>query len=213
VTGRQKAPFDLHILSSGVLFQVARAAYDRMSSAASDRAGKQNDALVALLFSAATLESLIMEFALVAEIVGEEPMKGAAAIITEAEKAHGSAQLKFLLAKLALTGETYAKGAPPYQDFALLFDIRNAIVHLKPEEWSPDPHKLVAGLRSKKLCEESPPPHKAHGWIAQISTRAVARWGCNVAVSMADSLYASLPQDDRRLMFSSIFKKLQTPLA
>jgi hypothetical protein len=158
VKGRgQKAPFNLYMFSSGVLFQVARTAYDRMSSAASDREGKQNDALVALLFSAATLESLVMELALLAGIIGEEPpLSSAAAIITEAEKAHGSAQLKFLLAKLALTGETYDKGAPPYQDFALLFDIRNAIVHLKPEVWSP-PTSWLRGCRPRSSVRNRRP--------------------------------------------------------
>ena len=59
-----------YFLHTGVLFDVARQAYARTENAPSDTSPDQKDAYVAVLFSAATLESFIMEFALNAHMGG-----------------------------------------------------------------------------------------------------------------------------------------------
>ena len=56
-----------YLLNAGVLFGVARSAYERTKCAPSETACGQNDALVAIVFSAATLEAFVMELALMAK--------------------------------------------------------------------------------------------------------------------------------------------------
>ena len=57
-----------YFLNSGVLYDVAQQAYERTLSADTERAGNQRDALVAVIFSAATLEALVMDLTLKIQI-------------------------------------------------------------------------------------------------------------------------------------------------
>ena len=184
-----------YFLNSGILFGVAVSAYERTKSVLSDNAGGQNDALVAILFSAATLEAFVMELALLADgdskLFGRTDLQALADILDETESSRASIRLKFLLAKLILSGKPYEKGSLPYQDFETLFALRDAIVHLKPEKITGDPHKILQRLRAKDLCEP-PEPHATGSWLGQVSTRSVARWACNVVVDMIQSLHGYL---------------------
>lgn len=197
-----------HFLNSGILFRVAVSAYERTESASSEKAGGQNDALVSILFSAATLEAFVNELALMAKVdsvlCGYKPYQSIASILNETEDSHGSIRLKFLLSRVILGGETYDKGAQPYQDFDTLFSIRDAIVHLKPEKLNEDPKKILQRLRAKGICMDDE-PGVAQSWLAQITTRAVARWACNIVVDMVDSLKACLPPEAQEtLLFRAI---------
>lgn len=197
-----------YFLNSGILFSVAVSAFDRLKSAPADKTGGQNDALVAILFAAATLEAFVMELALMAEsdsaLFGHKPLQSVAAVLDEIEHSRGSVRLKFLLAKVILGGETYDKGARPYQDFDTLFAMRDAIIHMKPEKITGEPHKILRRLRAKDLCEDTEPGVTA-SWLGQISTRAVARWACNVVVEMVESLKACLPAESEKTPLFSFF--------
>jgi hypothetical protein len=185
-----------YFLNSGILFDTAVSAYQRLVPAPSDKAGGQNDALVAVLFSAATLEAFVPELALMAQsdsaLFGDKRLQSVAGVLDEAEASRGSVRLKFILAKSILSGETYDKGQEPYQDFDALIALRDAIIHMKPEQITGEPHKLLQRLRAKDLCEDGQPNLTA-SWLGQISTRAVARWACNTVVEMVESLMACLP--------------------
>jgi hypothetical protein len=183
--------------SAGVLWVIARDAYRRTQSAPSDLTPGQNDALVAVLFSAACLEALIMEVALFsgadADLTGNPGMGCIASLLEEAEAAKTPVQFKYMLFRAMMRGEMYDRGAQPYQDLDTLFAIRNAIVHLKPERITEDPHKLVKRIKAKGLCENDPSGSR-WSWTAQISTRAVARWACNVVADIVDSIREAIPE-------------------
>jgi len=186
-----------YFLSSGVLYMVAKKAYDRTKSAPSDSARNQDDALTALLFSAATLEAFIAELAFYAQssmrfCPTPSPVQALASVLKEVEASRGSVRLKYLVAKAILSGDTYDKGTQPYQDFDLLFTIRDAIVHMKPERINQEPHKIVAALSARGLCDPED-PHAKSSWLHQITTRAVARWACNVVRDMVNSVRECFP--------------------
>ena len=190
-----------YFYNAGVLYRVAKCAYERTESARSDTGRSQNDALTALLFSAATLEAFIAELANVAKkVAGFDPtssrtlLAALAEVLDEIERSRGSVRLKYLMARAILSGQAYEKGQKPYQDFDLLFTIRDAILHHKPEEITPEPHRIIAGLSSRGLCERSE-PHVKRSWLDQIRTRAVARWACNVVRDMVASIREGLPKD------------------
>jgi hypothetical protein len=187
-----------YFFNSGILFKIAVSAYERTKSALSDSTDGQNDALVAILFSAAALEASIMDLALIAagdsQIFGRTDLQALADILDETESSRGSIRLKFLLAKSILSGKPYEKGSLPYQDFDTLFTLRDAIIHMKPEKITGEPHKIIQRLQAKNLCEPQD-PHLTGSWLGQVSTRAVARWACNVVVDMVQSLHGYLRGD------------------
>lgn len=188
-------------MNSGVLYNMAKRAYERTKSAPSETAPNQDDTLTALLFSAATLEAFIMELAHNAETgvrlftPAPSPVSTLARVLDEVESSRGSVRLKYLMAKAILSGESYDKGSKPYQDFELLFTIRDAIVHHKPEKITQEqPHKIVAALAARGLCEREK-PHVMSSWLSKITTRAVARWACNVVRDMVASIGEHFPED------------------
>lgn len=187
-----------YFLSSGVLYLEAKKAYERTKSAPSDIECNQNDALTALLFSAATLEAFIAELAFHAQTSVRlfptlSPVQALASALKEVEASRGSVRLKYIVAKAVLSGDTYDKGTQPYQDFDLLIRIRDSIVHLKPERITQEPHKIVSALMAKGLCDRVD-PHVKSSWVYQITTRAVARWACNVVRDMVNSLRECFPE-------------------
>ncbi len=206
-----------YFLNSGILFGVAVSACERLKSAPPDKTSAENDALVAILFSAATLEAFVMELALMAEsdsaLFGYKPLQSVAAILDETEASRGEIRLKFLLAKVVLGGESYDKGSQPYQDFDTLFSMRDAIIHMMPENITGEPHKILQRLRAKDLCEDFGPKVTA-SWLGQISTRAVARWACNVVVEMVGSLKACMPSASEKtplflFFLNSVYKRVE----
>jgi hypothetical protein len=119
------------------------------------------------------------------------------------EEGKGQLSLKFQVAKFILSGTSYETGARPYQDFELLLDIRNGLIHpkafaVKSDESgaSVDPlRKFREKLRSLEIIAEFSEEVMAplSTWV---QTRAAARWACNTAVEMAHSLFET-PAEDR----------------
>ena len=195
-----------YFLNASVLYSIATEAYNRIrieksSTDLANRSRAMHDVMISLLFSAATLEALIMELALNAEVDSQQghqtelPQHQLAPILKEAENSYCSVRLKYLLTKSILSGKPYDKGRQPYQDFELLFSIRDTIVHMKPERIGKEPHKIVQALSSKGLCDREKKGIRAP-WIFQIATKSVARWACNVVCDMVDSLKEHFPDDE-----------------
>ena len=131
-----------------------------------------------------------------------DSIKTFADMVFEAEAQHKPLDYKFTLASTAFTGEDYNKGAQPYQDFDILMDLRNAIVHFKPldqltrnEEgfWVFSPPPVVRRLESRNVTAEFANNTSA-AWILHLSTRAVARWSCNTASEMVQSVLSMVPE-------------------
>ena len=54
----------------------------------------------------------------------------------EIETNKGSIKLKYLLAYSILSGQACNKGSSTYQNFSLLIDARNGLMHMKPSDFS-----------------------------------------------------------------------------
>ncbi len=210
-----------YALNANVFHGIAHAAYERLvETPPSDTKDGQWDALIAILFSAAALESLINEVALIAasrpSAAKRVPfLRALGDVLVEAEKTRGSVRQKYLLTKHILPGKPYDRGSQPYQDFDLLFKIRDEVVHPKPEQYDNDPERITKPLETKKLIE--PVTNVQITWMTRISTRAVALWACNVVADMAASLCQCLvenrkvPRDLSHLVLAlSRFKTIAT---
>ncbi len=189
------------------LFEIAKAAYERTKGSSPEREIQSQDPLVAIVFSAAALEAFINEAAILAEQplltgVPEEPdsVGTFAELIGEMERT--PVELKFMVTRAVFAEQVYDKGAQPYQDFGLLIELRNALLHLRPRdifEFSPvtgmsvQPPKIIHKLRSKNILAR---PEAVTGgpWIRWISTPAAARWACNVAAKMVHSVMEVVPE-------------------
>ena len=185
-------------INCGVIYKVAYDAQRRLvAKASSDRAPAGNDALVAIVFAAASLEAFINELGERAgQPIGGAPhpqaLEALATLWNEVERVRGSVDLKFNMAAFAFTGRVFDKGSQPYQDFATLMRVRNALVHLRPLDevtgMEVTPAKLLSKLPRNVLTT-----NPRASWVTRIYTRAMATWACNAAVEMAQAIVGMVP--------------------
>jgi DNA-binding phage protein len=198
-------PTETTAWTSGALFLLAIAAYKRTAWAKNDLEDNQPDALAAILFAAATLEATINEFPDMIRAfaqAGDAEMLTLGRLLDAAERSRAQTVEKYRIA-LRHFGRGADEGRRPFQDFALLFSIRDTIAHRKPERIvAGKPHKLVLQLRTYKLVRRKP-DYPMQSWSSEIQTRAVARWACASAIEMGHLIGASLPDTPTGRMLKS----------
>jgi hypothetical protein len=157
------------------LFSIAVASAKSIVGA--PRVGGHNETLVSLVFAAAALEAFLNESVYLAENTRDaSPVVSTfAQVMADAEESKAQIQAKFQLSNLVLTGKSYDKGAPPYQDFADLFAVRNSLMHGKSNELfltvtgKPgvmlNPVAVMERLSSKNILHEPQPDHQK-GYVA-----------------------------------------------
>lgn len=205
-------------INAGVLFHIAKQAYERAKSGAtSDRSHDSNDPLIAIVFAATAGDAFINE---IGELAAHpsladffpqfQPEPGQiqqlASLLGEVEALRGPTNIKYLLAKLALTGKTFDKGTNPYQDFALLTELRNSVIHLKFDRIKSmkigdvriDQPPIINKLRAKNILVEFEDPDTTASWVLQVSTPAAAKWACNATAAIVHDIVDSIPTSELR---------------
>jgi hypothetical protein len=209
-------------LNAGPLFDLARVAYSQTQTALERQPG-QTQALVAIVFACAALEGFINEIGALARSIAKPlPAEGnLGAVLEEIENSHGSLGLKFDMARIVVTGESYGHGESPDQDFARLVTVRNLLVHLKEDEraakaddtYSGEP-RVLAQLRSANLVADLPAQVAgAASVVVWLSTRAVARWACNSVSDMVYSMLDSLPPGELKRTAELFYRTSFAPVA
>jgi hypothetical protein len=201
--------------NAGPVFAVAKDAAARMTARHPDAQGSRNDALIAIVFSAAALETFINEAAGLAEqafaggsgdrIIEEHPsVDQFAKRCAKIESEQGSTARKFQAASTSFTEKTYPEKADPFCDFLLLMSVRNGIMHGKDEDptiylnMSTEPPQIARQLRARGVVLGIEPAldseHLAIGpYVAWLEHRDVARWACNSAVAIVQSFLKMVP--------------------
>lgn len=199
-------------VNSGCLFGIAKQAYERAKAATGhDRSHESNKPLISIVFAAAAGEAFMNE---IGELAGQralapqpEEVRSLAHLLSEVEDARGSTNLKVLIAKLALAGKTFDKGLNPYQDFAILIELRNSLMHLKIDriervkinEIRVHHPGVIDKLRSKNVLAQFENDRNAvASWLIRISTPAMARWSCNATVGIVKDIVESIPASELR---------------
>ena len=204
------------IQQAGSLFNVALASANGITAGEND--GFQQAALVSLVFAVVSLEAFFNETVELANMVLISERAALAGgvvpsslepdvvsvfvdLMTDADKARASLESKFILASWLLTGKSLDRGAPPYQDFALLLRVRNQLVHFKPNEFttpkvtpevmSSSRNPVIEQLRSRHVLATN--IGGPSGWTAWIETKAMAKWSCDVASRMVVDLVSKTP--------------------
>ena len=98
-------------------------------------------------------------------------------------------QKAYLVPKLLL-GQTFDKGSQPYQDFALLVEIRNDIVHFRLED---APTRALKDLAQRKITLV-PPDKTQYSWPLQLQSTEVIRWSINTIAKMVQTLTRFFPE-------------------
>ena len=203
--------------SAGHLLFLAKEAYKRTIDDKPKTAPGKSDAIIAIVFSASALEAFINELVDLAIEVpneqGPESVRSFATLMKEVESSRGSIRLKFMLTKLVFSGSTYKKGEPPFQDMVHLFSVRNALVHLSPqEEFKTTSDGEFIRVKETNVTKALPQNILAKfdegvpaDWKARISTQATARWACDTAIDMVQSVLVTLPDGHFKRASMSVF--------
>lgn len=167
---------------------------------------RQDNALVAIIFAALSLEAFINELgvlAMEAKASGhrENFLDQLINAIDESQGSKRTTQEKFMMASEALSNK-FDKGKNPYQDFADLFRLRDCLVHLKPEdrieidednEWTYSGRKLIERLRSKNIVQEYT---SIPSITLSVSTAVAAKWACDTASEMVTAILDGIPNSE-----------------
>ena len=169
----------------------------------------------AIIFSAIAAEAFPNDLATWAayEVNGDKrvspQLAAAVEILTQAESDRVQIKLKYQLVYYALTGLALPKGKPPFQDFAFLVDLRNALVHHKPDvvlehgKFSREVKMMHAGLIQRGLVKRSP-EHMPYDWRALLDEEdKVARWAVGSCASMVSFIIDALPASKAKKAFLS----------
>jgi hypothetical protein len=185
-----------------LLLVLAREAADRASSAvAANSAVATSDAIVAIVMATSATECFINEFAEVAsvELEESEALRAMADAVLKVEANKGSLESKVLFASLALTGAMFDKGAQPWQDFAALVRLRNALVHLRPGVTGDDQGvlgpRVLKRFEGEGLTYPIEPGVVGAPWTLKISTDRMARWAYNAALRIIRAIVEMAPKN------------------
>lgn len=189
------------------LWLLAREARIRAAGVvAADADSPAVDAIAAVVLAAAASEGFINELGTLCTNTRPDshlPASHAALALKllELEQDHGSTLDKYGATALILTAKKLPKGMPLYQDFALLFAVRNAVMHIKvldqsgPREGDmltftmPD---VVRTLQQKKLAKPSK-KEVAASWLEALETEQVATWACKSSLDMILAVLDMMP--------------------
>jgi hypothetical protein len=186
-----------------LLLVLAREAAGRASSAvAANSAVATSDAIVAIVMATSATECFINEFAEVAFVDHEESeaLRAMADAVLDVEAKKGRLEDKFLVASLALTGTMFDQGAQPWQDFAALVRLRNALVHLRPGETADDQGVLgpsvLKRFEGQRLTYPIEPGVVGAPWTLKISTDRMAWWGYSAALRIIRAIVEMAPKNE-----------------
>lgn len=195
--------------SSGPLFVVARKASQEHLSA-------EHSSLIAILFSAFALEAWVNDLLTNVRLGGAywspAGVESLAKIAEEIDDRTASLDLKVQLVAIALSGQAFDRGQQPFQDFALLIRIRNALVHGRPEhiELKVEPprkhHSVLEQLAERGLVDLDR-KGTIHPLLGGLSHPSVGRWAHSTSVAMAQTIAEMIPDSGLRRAVEISFGK------
>jgi hypothetical protein len=179
----------MHFHSVHILL-IAVSAWNRARDDARRPNALTTDSILAIVMAAAATEAFANEFAEYAQSLQKdsvppetpwEKLQLAAAEVTDIEDQRGKIEEKYTAMWLALSGQHVNRGAAPYQDFANLIGLRNAIMHVKAarEDEAHTGTRITEALTQRRIALEAGSGQLA--WFDRLETPAVAGWACEAA--------------------------------
>lgn len=144
--------------------------------------------LSAFPLAVAAWEAFLNENCMSIAIESEYPSTVLWDIREQAEK--WDTKLKAYLVPKLLLGKTFDKAIQPYQDFLLLVEIRNHIVHFRLED---APTRSLRDLAQRKITL-IPPRDTHYSWPLQLQSTEAVRWSINTVAKMVQALTHFFPE-------------------
>lgn len=117
---------------------------------------------------------------------------------------------KYEIVHILLTGKPIDKKQPPFQDFYMLNNLRNKIIHLKPIKGTFKERKVtfetpksIDYLKSKGIIPRD--SSVIESWLAKIGTSKVAKWACETAIKVTNTIYEAIPDSLRKTKPKALF--------
>ncbi len=200
----------------------------------------EREALSSIVLAVISCESFINELPEIAKQWSSDArrpgwLKAVTQMLEQAEQSRASIESKYQLAKFIFTAEPFDKGAMPFQDFALLIEVRNILIHAKPLEVSLERDDngefvwktplLMRRLQAARIVgvaenlKDAVKRNNADKLIAdmlsQISSKAVALWACRTASATVNAVLNSVPSDSSLARYlEHVYRKdFQSPSA
>ncbi len=169
-----------------------------MATAVKSGMPSEDDALVAVILSAASIEAFLNELLEVASASPSKPeyLLAFVDLLREMDESRASIRSRLYTARFLLPGPNFQKGRQPYQDLDLLFAVRDHVLHLRPESLSRDGsgrQKLYKRLEARHLITRI---GSLASTLSEIQTVEVASWACNVVVDVVDFFKQGSPADN-----------------
>ena len=183
-----------------------------------------DEAVVAVVFSALAVEAFLNDVVHLTEEVTDsvdwgstpdvgEKFKVFGYIMKELEDRNSSIAIKMQMAHLFFTGTHLDSGSQPYQNYKILTNLRNALVHSKPVKHGVslddsnqyEPQKIVKQLVDQKVIPK-PSPQEPPALMPYIRKPEVARWAYGVAVEMRTFLVQLIPEGEIKNLLLQVVK-------
>jgi len=188
------------------LLTIVKNSYDRCQN------GSSSDAIVAVVFAVACLESFISDLVALSRFTHRPERKMFGTFIStleELEESRTQVTRKYQITKIIFTGKGFDKGCQPFQDLSLLIKIRNQLIHPVPDEFRTDEegnpidmnrnHKLITTLAKRDLCKE--PGKFSKDWTTYFENdQRLAKWACLTAVAMIREIFEVFPKNSMAWM-------------
>lgn len=117
---------------------------------------------------------------------------------------------KYEIVHISLTGKPTDKKQPPFQDFYMLNNLRNKIIHLEPIKGTIKERKVIfktpksiGYLKSKGIIPGD--SSVIESWLAKIGTPKVAKWACETAIKVTNTIYEAIPDSLRKTKPKALF--------
>jgi hypothetical protein len=134
--------------------------------------------------------------------------------LEEAERSRGSIRLKYLIASQTLSGQMFAKGENPFQDFDRLIKLRDDHMHLKPLDTEPvseggvlvtKPPAYIEAFTGQGLAQKVD-RGVSMAWLHRIQTAEMADWACRTALNIILAVLDMFPDGNHMEDMSHGFK-------
>jgi len=203
------------IYQAGHIFLVARRAYERSID-------EWSEAMPSIILSTVALECFVNESVerLSKKLFQEpgKPFRATAQWLEFVESKKGSTLEKIEALHLSLTGDVLDRGGRQIQDLRLMFQLRNELVHRKPESfgnWEPnsrdatyEPHKFVRELAQRRVVP-LPPPDMPPIWSRYVLCDSTAKWAYNASVSGVNFIVDLIPDSNLRVVTKMMTDHIQ----
>lgn len=186
------------LLHSGHLLMLSKQAYERSLQ-------RSWEAMASIILSAITFECFVneCEARLESEYLhqGLDQLCKLRDMLNLLEEERVSLLTKVDTMRLALVGSRIERGKLPFQDVRFLLELRNALVHRRPErfEWDfenqdreYEPHKFVRHLVQRGIIQK-PNPKNPPAWGQYVLVPETARWAHNTVVTVSKDICSWFP--------------------